>query len=178
MALAWAVEPAASSVPEAQLMLPATFEMLAESPPAGGVASLPPFPLELQAVRASVPAARSAAAEVRRYRPTWVTILVRCCRVAGDARSGGGPGPVPWMNRRCHVPERPGVSMSTREYQEDNMTRISLDPPNSLLYRMGSWYSKRKYGAEMEPLAAMGHHPKVLRTNARAELSLAKWNAV
>jgi alkylhydroperoxidase family enzyme len=68
--------------------------------------------------------------------------------------------------------------MSRLKDQEDDMTRISLDPPNSMLYRMGVWYAKRKYSAEMEPLAAMAHNRKVLKTNAKAEMSLAKWNSV
>jgi alkylhydroperoxidase family enzyme len=68
--------------------------------------------------------------------------------------------------------------MSTGTAQEDDMTRISLDPPHSMLYRMGTWYAKRKYGAQMEPLAALGHNRKVLKTNAKAEMSLAKWNSV
>ncbi|MDT7577684.1 MAG: hypothetical protein QOH17_4017 [Pseudonocardiales bacterium] len=58
------------------------------------------------------------------------------------------------------------------------MARISLDPPSSLLYRAGRWYSQHKYGAQMEPLAALAHNRPVLRTNSRAEMSLAKWKAV
>lgn len=58
------------------------------------------------------------------------------------------------------------------------MARISLDPPESLTYRLGAWYSKRRYGAVMDPAAAMGHNAKVMKTTARFEMSLAKWNSV
>ena len=58
------------------------------------------------------------------------------------------------------------------------MTRISLDPPRTLWLPAGQLYARRKYGADMEPIAALAHNPKVLRTNARAEMSLAKWDSV
>ena len=58
------------------------------------------------------------------------------------------------------------------------MARISLNPPNSLLYRIGAWYSRRKYGAVMDPAAAIAHNPKVLMTTFREERSLAKWDSV
>jgi alkylhydroperoxidase family enzyme len=58
------------------------------------------------------------------------------------------------------------------------MARISLDPPRSLPYRLGGWYSRRKFGAVLDPAAAMAHNPAVLKTNARAEMSLAKWKTL
>lgn len=58
------------------------------------------------------------------------------------------------------------------------MARISLNPPRTLSYRLGGWYSRRRYGAMLEPGQALAHNPHVLRTVARAELSLAKWHAV
>jgi alkylhydroperoxidase family enzyme len=58
------------------------------------------------------------------------------------------------------------------------MTRISLDPPRTVSYRLGEWYSRRHYGLMLAPGQASGHNPRVLRTIARAELSLAKWRAV
>lgn len=57
------------------------------------------------------------------------------------------------------------------------MARISLDPPNSLMYRLGAWYSRRHYGAVMDPAAVLAHNKKVFRTNVRSEMSLAKWDA-
>jgi AhpD family alkylhydroperoxidase len=58
------------------------------------------------------------------------------------------------------------------------MARISLDPPHSLSYRIGSWYSRRRYGAVLDPAAAMAHNRAVLKTNVRSELSLAKWKTL
>lgn len=55
------------------------------------------------------------------------------------------------------------------------MARIPLDPPRTLLNRAAEWYSRRAYGAVLDPGAAMGHHPRVLLTNARQELSLRRW---
>jgi AhpD family alkylhydroperoxidase len=55
------------------------------------------------------------------------------------------------------------------------MPRIPLDPPRTLIYRLGEWYSKRAYGTIADPLAAMGHNPRVLLTDARFETSVARW---
>lgn len=56
------------------------------------------------------------------------------------------------------------------------MTRIPLDPPRSTFVRLTEWWSRRTYGAVLDPGAAMAHHPGVLRTNVRHELSLARWD--
>jgi len=56
--------------------------------------------------------------------------------------------------------------------------RIPLDPPRTLLYRLAEWYSRRTYGAVADPLAAMGHNPRVLITDARFETSLARWKTL
>ncbi|PZS17695.1 MAG: carboxymuconolactone decarboxylase family protein [Pseudonocardiales bacterium] len=56
------------------------------------------------------------------------------------------------------------------------MARISLDPPRTLTYRIGAWYSRRKYGTLLEPGIAVGHNPRVMRTYAKEEMSLARWN--
>ncbi|HXP18599.1 MAG TPA: carboxymuconolactone decarboxylase family protein [Streptosporangiaceae bacterium] len=58
------------------------------------------------------------------------------------------------------------------------MARISLDPPRTLSYRLSDWYSRRHYGQMLAPGQASGHNPRVLRTVARAELSLARWRTV
>ncbi len=58
------------------------------------------------------------------------------------------------------------------------MARISLDPPRTLSYRLGEWYSRRHYGMMLAPGQAAAHNPRVMRTMARAELSLAKWDTV
>jgi AhpD family alkylhydroperoxidase len=56
------------------------------------------------------------------------------------------------------------------------MARIPLDPPRTRLYRLVEWYARRTYGVVPDPLAAMGHHPRVLATDVRFETSLARWN--
>src|ERR1700712_2598689 len=55
------------------------------------------------------------------------------------------------------------------------MSRIPLDPPRSLVYGLAEWYSRRVYGVVADPLAAMGHNPRVLVTDARFETSVARW---
>lgn len=56
------------------------------------------------------------------------------------------------------------------------MTRIPLDPPRSPFVRLTEWYSRRTYGAVLDPGAAVAHNPRVLRTYVRFEQSLARWN--
>jgi AhpD family alkylhydroperoxidase len=58
------------------------------------------------------------------------------------------------------------------------MTRIPLDPPRTLTYRLTEWYSRRRWGTVADPAAAMGHQPQVLRTNARFEMALDRWSAL
>lgn len=58
------------------------------------------------------------------------------------------------------------------------MARISLDPPRTLTYRALEIYSRRKFGTVLDPGKAIAHNPKVLRSYARAETSLARWNAL
>jgi AhpD family alkylhydroperoxidase len=58
------------------------------------------------------------------------------------------------------------------------MTRIPLDPPRTLTYRLVEWYSRRRFGAVAEPAAAMAHNRRVLLSNVRAETSLEKWRAL
>ena len=56
------------------------------------------------------------------------------------------------------------------------MARISLDPPVTPTYRLASWYSRRTYGAVLDPGAAMAHNPRVLRGYLRFEQGVARWN--
>lgn len=56
------------------------------------------------------------------------------------------------------------------------MSRISLDPPRSIIVRLTEWYSRRAYGAVLDPGAAIAHNPRVLRTYVSYERSLARWN--
>jgi AhpD family alkylhydroperoxidase len=56
------------------------------------------------------------------------------------------------------------------------MARIPLDPPRTLIVRLAEWYARRTYGATLDPLLALAHQPRVLMTNARSEMSLARWD--
>jgi AhpD family alkylhydroperoxidase len=56
------------------------------------------------------------------------------------------------------------------------MARIPLDPPRTAVTRLAEWYARRTYGVLPDPLAAMAHHPRVLVTDARFEMSLARWD--
>ncbi|WP_395111097.1 carboxymuconolactone decarboxylase family protein [Actinomadura sp. SCN-SB] len=58
------------------------------------------------------------------------------------------------------------------------MSRISLDPPRTLRYRLLSWFSRRKFGAELDPARAMGHHLGVVTGYGMLEMSVLRWNAV
>lgn len=58
------------------------------------------------------------------------------------------------------------------------MARISLEPPRTLTNRFVAWFSKRKFGRELEPALAAGHNRKVLLTTLKVEAGSAKWNAV
>ncbi|MCX5212131.1 carboxymuconolactone decarboxylase family protein [Kitasatospora sp. NBC_00240] len=58
------------------------------------------------------------------------------------------------------------------------MSRISLEPPRTLLMRVGEWYSRRTYGKVLEPGQALGHNTKVLSTYFRLEQRAAKWTAL
>ena len=55
------------------------------------------------------------------------------------------------------------------------MARISLDPPQTLSYRLTSWYARRRYGTQLEPLAAMGHNMPVTRADSIFELQIQRW---
>jgi AhpD family alkylhydroperoxidase len=56
------------------------------------------------------------------------------------------------------------------------MSRISLDPPRTLIYRLTEWYSRRRFGVIADPAAAMGHNPRILVSNARFEMGVEKWH--
>jgi AhpD family alkylhydroperoxidase len=58
------------------------------------------------------------------------------------------------------------------------MTRISLDPPSTLLNRFGQWYSRRTFGEVPQPGLAMMHNERVLKTTLGFERSLTKWDRV
>ena len=54
--------------------------------------------------------------------------------------------------------------------------RVPLDPPTGLIGRALNFYAKRKYGQVLDNLLALAHNRRVLMTDARFELSVARWN--
>ncbi|HEU0042338.1 MAG TPA: carboxymuconolactone decarboxylase family protein [Jiangellaceae bacterium] len=58
------------------------------------------------------------------------------------------------------------------------MARISLTPPRTVFSRFVGWYSRRRYGAVMEPSLAMGHHTGVLLTLGSMEMAVLRWTAL
>jgi AhpD family alkylhydroperoxidase len=54
--------------------------------------------------------------------------------------------------------------------------RIPLDPPRTLVHRLAEWWSRRTYGAVLDPGRALGHHPRLLISYARHEQSIARWS--
>jgi len=55
------------------------------------------------------------------------------------------------------------------------MARISLNPPRTLWYRIGSWFSHRRYGVMLDPGAAIAHNMPVGRSWALFELQVQRW---
>src|SRR6266571_4432321 len=58
------------------------------------------------------------------------------------------------------------------------MARISLDPPNTLSYRIGTRFARRRYGTMLDPGAAVAHNIKVARSYALFELGVERWRAL
>lgn len=58
------------------------------------------------------------------------------------------------------------------------MARIPLDPPRTLLNRVLAALSRRRYGAVLEPLAAVGHNPRVATTYCVLEAGVARWRSL
>jgi alkylhydroperoxidase family enzyme len=55
------------------------------------------------------------------------------------------------------------------------MARISLDLPQTLGYRLGARFSRRRYGVMLDPGAAIGHNMQVGRSYAIFELQVERW---
>jgi len=55
------------------------------------------------------------------------------------------------------------------------MARISLHPPRTAGYRLAAWFSRRRYGTVLDPLAALAHNPPVGRSYALFELQVQRW---
>ena len=58
------------------------------------------------------------------------------------------------------------------------MARISLDPPKTLSYRIGTRFARRRYGVMLDPGAAMAHNMKVGRSYALFELGVERWRTL
>ncbi|NWF24891.1 carboxymuconolactone decarboxylase family protein [Streptomyces sp. PKU-EA00015] len=58
------------------------------------------------------------------------------------------------------------------------MARISLAPRRTLFLRLTEWYTRRRYGKALDPLRALGHNRRVLFTDLRLEMSVARWKAL
>ncbi len=58
------------------------------------------------------------------------------------------------------------------------MARISLDPAPTVLTRLARWYSRRVYGAELQPALALAHNPRVLMSYAVFERGVARWSTL
>jgi AhpD family alkylhydroperoxidase len=56
------------------------------------------------------------------------------------------------------------------------MARISLDPPRTLLLRLVEWYSRRVYGALLEPGIALAHNRRALWADLRLEQKVARFS--
>jgi alkylhydroperoxidase family enzyme len=59
-----------------------------------------------------------------------------------------------------------------------DMARISLDPPKTLSYRIGTRFARRRYGVMLDPGAAMAHNVKVGRSYALFELGVERWRTL
>jgi alkylhydroperoxidase family enzyme len=56
------------------------------------------------------------------------------------------------------------------------MARISLDPPQTLGYRLGTRFSRHRYGVMLDPGAAIGHNMQVGRSYAIFEMQVERWH--
>lgn len=58
------------------------------------------------------------------------------------------------------------------------MARISLNPPRTLAFRLAERYTRRKYGAALEPATAVAHNMQVARSYALFELQIERWRSL
>jgi alkylhydroperoxidase family enzyme len=58
------------------------------------------------------------------------------------------------------------------------MARISLDPPRTLGYRIGTLFARHRYGVMPDPAAAIGHNMPVGRAYALFELMVQRWHGL
>ena len=69
------------------------------------------------------------------------------------------------------IPAAP-VAAATRT----SRARIPLQAPTGLIGRAMNLYARRKYGQVMDNVLAMAHNGRVLLSDARFEMSVARWN--
>lgn len=55
------------------------------------------------------------------------------------------------------------------------MSRISLDPPSTLSYRLAAGLSRRRYGIVPDPLRAVAHNQPVARSYGLFEMQVERW---
>src|SRR5215467_5499231 len=55
------------------------------------------------------------------------------------------------------------------------MARISLNLPRTLSYRLAAWFSRRRYGAVLDPAAALAHNVRVGRSYSLFEFQVQRW---
>lgn len=55
------------------------------------------------------------------------------------------------------------------------MARISLDPPQTLSYRIAGWFIRRRFGEQLDPFGAAAHHPEVSKAFGKMEQSVDRW---
>lgn len=58
------------------------------------------------------------------------------------------------------------------------MTRIPLDPPRTLPYRIGQWFARRRFGAELDPGKAMGHNLRVGLAYGMFQMRVLRWRSL
>lgn len=68
--------------------------------------------------------------------------------------------------------------MATTQTYENRTARIPLDHPRTLLLRLASAWSRRRYGMVLEPGLALLHHRKVLMATSRHGLAAEKWSSL
>jgi alkylhydroperoxidase family enzyme len=55
------------------------------------------------------------------------------------------------------------------------MARISLDPPQTLSYRIAQWFIRRNFGEVLDPFRAMAHNMPVARAYRQLEQRVPRW---
>src|SRR6266496_959540 len=82
------------------------------------------------------------------------------------------------IDARCHNGAARRVLRGrgiVRHGEEPGMARISLNPPQTLGYRLGARFSRRRYGVMLDPGAAIGHNMQVGRSYAIFEMQVDRW---